>query len=601
MDVIIAGKKAHIAENTTFELTFENRRFTGADTYSLSITFPMADCPDNVAIFGHINRRDVAAGLVLLDAVIVDKSLILTGALAIVEISRAEVKGQFLSGRSSTNYFNTWDDIYINELPLGLVRTYDTDNANTPTPQDLWKSIDESDFVALPWINTQTGVIHNEPYTPTEFQWLSGQTLSVQTYLIRLTEQIFSAAGYTSDLSEWEASELRNLVVMNLLPPAWEVSERARTLPAWSLSEFVEQLGLFLRGEFDVDHAARIVRFHFFTSLENNIAPVRIATVLRDFTSEISTEELAEIEHIDSMNLEYAPSGTYMDKFRSCNWFLRLWQNRVEKYATTEDLVNAVKSSAMLSDKKRHGEDKLFYVTSTDTYYILRTINVVELSPDVRYLNILQPVNEFGPRRIINDDDAAVQEIKIVPVPVDWAEFSNGLYNKVALLPTATYSERDDVFRKPDPDETDEERKERTSQTLGCKELSLGEPGDKCEYYSLIFVGLWTGYDHQPDAQYAAPACPWTVTPYIADEWRPFTRGLSLRINSEVAAPRSAPAHTLCRRQKYTFKFLADTPPNPLAVFHIDGRRYLAKSITATFTSLGLSELFKGEFYMIDE
>jgi hypothetical protein len=34
--------------------------FSGSDGYTLTITFPLKDCPENLAIFGHINCTDVA-------------------------------------------------------------------------------------------------------------------------------------------------------------------------------------------------------------------------------------------------------------------------------------------------------------------------------------------------------------------------------------------------------------------------------------------------------------------------------------------------------------------------------------------------------------
>ena len=53
--------------------------------------------------------------------------------------------------------------------------------------------------------------------------------------------------------------------------------------------------------------------------------------------------------------------------------------------------------------------------------------------------------------------------------------------------------------------------------------------------------------------------------------------------------------------RKYTIKFLADSIPNPRAVFYIHGRKYVCEKLTATFTENGMSQLIKGDFYpMID-
>ena len=60
MEIIINGKQAYLKKNTSFDFIFENRLFTGSDSYTLSITFPLRGCQRNIDIFGHIHRADVA-------------------------------------------------------------------------------------------------------------------------------------------------------------------------------------------------------------------------------------------------------------------------------------------------------------------------------------------------------------------------------------------------------------------------------------------------------------------------------------------------------------------------------------------------------------
>ena len=47
----------------------ENRIFTDADDYSMEIELPLADCPQNLDIFGMITRKDVDTGDIFFDAV----------------------------------------------------------------------------------------------------------------------------------------------------------------------------------------------------------------------------------------------------------------------------------------------------------------------------------------------------------------------------------------------------------------------------------------------------------------------------------------------------------------------------------------------------
>ena len=65
MKILINGKLAALKENTSFEYIADNRLFSGSDGYSLTITFPLRGCSQNLSIFGNINRADVAANKVI--------------------------------------------------------------------------------------------------------------------------------------------------------------------------------------------------------------------------------------------------------------------------------------------------------------------------------------------------------------------------------------------------------------------------------------------------------------------------------------------------------------------------------------------------------
>lgn len=119
MKIIINGKDAVLKKGTSFEFVAENRSFTGSDSYTLSITFPLRGCPENIAIFGYINRTDIDKSKVVFDCEISDINFYSAGTITIVEVNEKEVKTQFLEGRSEQNFDDTFDEIYINELELG--------------------------------------------------------------------------------------------------------------------------------------------------------------------------------------------------------------------------------------------------------------------------------------------------------------------------------------------------------------------------------------------------------------------------------------------------------------------------------------------------
>ena len=69
MILTINGKQAALKKGASIEYVSENRSFTDADDYSMEIELPLADCPQNLDIFGMITRKDVDTGDIFFDAV----------------------------------------------------------------------------------------------------------------------------------------------------------------------------------------------------------------------------------------------------------------------------------------------------------------------------------------------------------------------------------------------------------------------------------------------------------------------------------------------------------------------------------------------------
>ena len=140
MEILINHQLATLKEGTSFDFVAENRYFSGADSYTLAITFPLKGCPGNLAIFGHINRKDVVAQQILFDCEIRHGAFYRHGSITITEISDIEVKTQFLEGRSVQNYSDSFESIYINELNLGYP---DTSTSSFSPKAHLGHSIDD--------------------------------------------------------------------------------------------------------------------------------------------------------------------------------------------------------------------------------------------------------------------------------------------------------------------------------------------------------------------------------------------------------------------------------------------------------------------------
>ena len=69
ISLTIDGAQVALKKGSSIEYVSENRIFTDADDYSLEIELPLADCPQNIAIFGLLTRKDIDTETVFFDAV----------------------------------------------------------------------------------------------------------------------------------------------------------------------------------------------------------------------------------------------------------------------------------------------------------------------------------------------------------------------------------------------------------------------------------------------------------------------------------------------------------------------------------------------------
>ena len=119
IQLFIDGKPAVIKDKTSFKLSLENNFFTKTSSYSFDVELPM-DAPENRAIFGDINRRDVAKEYKELPTkLLADNITILSGTVTITQVTESSIKVQLLGESASYQYGNKMDKNYIDELPLG--------------------------------------------------------------------------------------------------------------------------------------------------------------------------------------------------------------------------------------------------------------------------------------------------------------------------------------------------------------------------------------------------------------------------------------------------------------------------------------------------
>ncbi len=602
MHIYVNNKLAALKKGTSFEYVSENRLFSGSDGYTLTITFPLRDCPENLAIFGHINRADVAAQKVIFDCEIRDRGFYKFGSITITEISEAEVKTQFLEGRSEQNFDKTFDKVYINELDLGAPPTTLTSQI---TPANAWyPEYNGCKYVALPWVNDYSGniqnlaeyIVDNAVQNKGHYQWNTNECrgLSWQPYLLHITRKICEAVGYSADFSKWEAvEEYKYLLICNTLPFAWYMPDFANALPHWTVEEYFEKLELFLGGEFDFDHRGKRITFAFTQATLAAKHPVLLEDVVEEHSTEVKVED-EQCDYMESKNLVYKDCDNEMWKFYSCDWFIKGWQNRVVRYNSMSELLSANRWLATWNGSSQRGSnrDKLLYASDCYAYFIVRPVSRKAVRYDSTFKRIifeyqcrLQPVNLFGGRIVNDDEDADQVEIEFVPA---WVDDTEAKYGRVLFLSFSSFDE--------DNTTGEDEGAYPFAKTISLSSLEAGEKEKKTEYYDRIYVGWYDGSNYYQGHRLPYPNVEDIV---IADDWSNFSYAhFSLRINDRKIK-RGQIYHNIEPKMKTTFKFLADNIPDVRAVFLIRGKRYICEKITATFSENGMSQLLKGIFYPI--
>lgn len=587
MTILIDNKEAILKKGSSFDYISENRLFTGSDSYTLAMSFPLVGCPQNRAIFGNIERKDVVKESLVYDCTISHLGMYRHGVVTVTEVTEKEVKTQFLEGRSAQNFEKTFDNTYINEMewgeyPRGLARNY--------APATMW-SIRNGviSYVALPWVNDFSGNIQNEARYDSahgNFTWVyrtgnpqSRMRLSFQPYLIYAVKQILMRVGYSFDFSEWEQSYHRFILICNTLPAAWDIYSYSRALPHWSITELLSQIELLLNAEFDIDHKIKKVSFHYTRNMVQNLPEEVIDVVLDEYKVEISSEENDKFR--PAYVRQYAECSHNAWKYYFSPWILKTLWDKVLTYHTMNDFLSACQSLTSLVLAETEGQDMemlndLYYVEDVDTYFAFRNTGAEKQNGKVVRKYAPVPVNIFGDRKSTGDEDERVEELKMVPAWLDETDAEHGF---MLFLQMSNYDETMDG-------ETGDSDPAEVINPLPLAMIAQGAKQGVKEYYDKIYLAYWDGNIPQNEVP-----MPWVDRIMIDAEWHYKTYPSSLRFDGMTAVP--YPAYDVDLKQKYTFSFLADRIPNPRAVFHINGFRYICEKITATFTENGMSRKMK--------
>lgn len=584
MQLLIEGKHAVLKADASFDYIAENRAFSDADDYTLSITLPLAGCAENMRIFGHLERIDFSSRHIVMEAAIVDRDFSRHGVITVVEANEKDLKCQFLNGRSVQNFMTTFDDIYINELDLG---SFPSDSL---PPVVSFGDIDHgSCCVALPWWNESAEAMNNEVIAENgSLKWagstLAAGKLSYMPYLIEITKRICNQLGYTFDFSEWEDSGERYLLICNVLPASWDIPQFARALPHWTVSEFFSELEKLLVCEIDINHRSQHIGMSFSKNIPAIRSVVKIDNPLDSFSSEISYEDdLCRFRGI--ANIRYADRGDEKWKLEQCRWLIDLMKAEGKYYlefrteAEFRDWYHAEFGATgpwITGKDTERGENvgMLIHIVESGRYGMWRVVyGNTAIYPNM-YLYEWLDLNRFGDR-IIDPESNNEIELHMVPACIQTTDYDHGL---CLFLSPSNFNESEDY-------DSDGVR-----QPIAYSHFLKGEPDSVAEYYDKIHLAYWDGHSANdnnnvlfPDR--VTPPCPFVDERFSLDlRYRDYLSGLAVN-----------------PREKLKISWLADSIPDVRSLFYIKGKIYLCEKITATFTVDGMSQLLKGDFYQLTD
>lgn len=633
MDVIVDKKTAVLKKDFSFDYISENRLFLGRDGYTLNIAFPLKDCPDNIEIFGRINRIDVAKKKVSFECSIVDGRVSLYGILSVVKISDIEVECQFSEGRCAQVVADPFEDTFISSLNLGRPSIL---SPSAISPSQAWKSIDNgAEEVALPWINESYPTAPNNwVYYSSGFKWDEEvYTLSWQPYLLVIAKRICEAIGYSYDFSEWEQSEMRHLIICNTLPGALDLPEYAYALPEWTVSEFFEKLELLLMCEFNFDHQEQSVKMQFSKNVLDSIKPVLIDEIVDSYDAQVDQNSNKSCDYIASKRLAFAQCDHAMWNYYSCDWFVNSFKF-IKRYNTLHELIEANKrrddkrgsvhrvywgeTMGSSYDPRFTTVDALMYAEDVDTYFVFRSIGTEiiytpESNDDTRpvysQIYVLQPINVFGSGSTENENSSS-EEIDFAPVCISdtYIDDSDDMGYMMYLKPSSSGASSastessasrngvgDGSYDRPGGGKLDSYDPAASLQPCASSIIANGSSTSTSGAYDRIYVAFWNGVWNSTKSPYPI------IDQIVVDQdWTYQTYpGLSMRINTNAQYSSLSQLPKIKSLQKFKFSWLSREIPNIRAIFYIKGKRYLCEKITATFTENGMSQLLKGEFYLL--
>lgn len=642
MQLIVDHKPVAIKEDMLIDYVASNVLFAKREDFSLAFEVSLRD-RNNREIFSNVFRKDVDIATLYYDAEIYAGTFHSSGAVAVVEVGDETIKLQYLQGRSFTNFYPDFDNVYVDELDLG---SYDGSITNR-RPMSFWG---DTDVIALPWVNNASGNMQNRvdyDFDNSVWGWHTVKDddddtevvygASCQIRLYALVEKILDALGYTFNASEWQNNyEYYHLYMLNTLPYAWGDHAWSSALPHWSINEFFDELEKFILGEFVFDHKLKTCDFHFHSAIETAAGTVKLDDIVDEFSVQVDKDDKSDYNA--SGNTGYTSCNHELWNFYSCYWLFHENPNmKVKRFSTLVDLVNygIQFGRGTVGDPRCHW---LLYAEDVDTYFVYYEVMKAPINEQQQSMILygsfyeLRPVNRFGDWIADDEKYKEKEDLKFVPAWLDLAIDADYVCEgRILFLDcgstdnTSTSGSSGHIpspGHRPVPVSTDDANQARSevdqANLFATQRILSGSRESKGATFDKIYLGFWYGEYGVFGSKLPAP---WVdrfeitvVYGYVdhGDGTHSITHAFSsissghqgtMRINNpnySFAVGRDAMIK-IDGKKEYQFSFLADNVPNPRAIYNIRNKLYLCSRIECQIDRDGLNCLMKGIFYRITD
>lgn len=568
---MINGHKAIPTMGSNIKVTVENPLIKDRDAQTMEIEFPLAIAV-NREVFGATHRIDVAkhATTFASCALYAGNMLVIQGKGTVTTFTETSVKMQIVSGMRSTEYDQTWDDVFIDKIDA-----YDYIN---PLPGGLLPNQGEGWAVEFPPVYDETNdTVLNSRYYVLGYETAFNLNPAPQVYLRYALRKVLAYVGYTLPTCFMDEEPWRRLLIYN---PHTAVNVRG-SLPHWSVKTFLTEFKKLFNTSFVFNEADKTVSLQ---SLDDVSEAVEYEC-LDEFTTDYDEDGL---EYTGASNLEYNLSDSEENKYAD------MPEDILAMFTVKEYETQAAANTAAKAMTEQERMTTLFRLTA-DPYGEGWAYCANKTDDDGNTTYSVQPCLWYLHMRRQPGDGVSTVQLNMVPCADQYVEFDIKRTAYIGnIVATKTYKVG---FSMPSSTNDDEQSVGTYQEYVSVQDYfeNGDEPSeqDEAERMELYFLkdttySFDTGFSSTP------------LTFKAAGSW--YAKG-SLRFEGGGGAANIGQFHqqakTIENREQIVIKFLADTLPDPKRIFLFRNKRFLCDKIEMQITDTGIDRLMTGYFYEI--